>query len=114
MNNEQIITKEQFLTADLKDISQVYIGKRDCCRCGCGGEYTCTTFMVEPRSDVNDILVGKRLKRAKQLVLNAKTFGYKNVKTEADVVFGSTYVDVKTGKDRTLTFYFDELKKTRK
>lgn len=110
---ETNITKEQFLTADLKDISQVYLGKRDCCRCGCGGDYTFTTYSTrkEKYYDINNKLVEKRLKRAKQLVLNAKTFGHGNVNTGADVVFGTTYVDIKTDKrgQRCLTFYFDEV-----
>jgi hypothetical protein len=96
---KQSITKEQFLNATIKDISQVYSGKRDCCRCGCGGEYTATSYMEGVRSDINDELVEKRLKRAKRLV-----------KEGADCFVGDTFFDVQTGKDRTLTFYFDELK----
>ena len=94
------MTKEQFLNATLNQISQVYSGKRHCCRCGCGGDYTATSFMVEPRSDVNDSLVEKRLKRAKRLV-----------ESGADVDYGDTYVDIETGDNRALTFYFDEIKK---
>ena len=93
------ISRGAFLEARLENISQVYFGKRNCCRCGCGGEYTATSYMVNPRSDVNDELVAKRLKRAKKLVMEG-----------ANVDFGSTYVDVQTGADRTLTFYFDEVK----
>ena len=93
------MTKQQFLSATLNQVSQVYFGKRDCCRCGCGGDYKATSFMVVPRSDVNDSLVEKRLKRAKRLV-----------ESGADVDYGDTYVDVETGEDRTLTFYFDEIK----
>jgi len=94
-----VISKEEFLSKQLKDISQVYSGKRDCCRCGCGGEYISTSFANEPRSDVNDELVLKRLIRAKNLV-----------KKGAEVMEGETYIDVKTGNNRTLTFYFDEIK----
>ena len=93
------MTKEQFLNVSLNQVSQVYFGKRNCCRCGCGGDYTATSFMVEPRSDVNDSLIEKRLERAKRLV-----------ESGADVDYGDIYVDVETGKDRTLTFYFDEIK----
>jgi hypothetical protein len=93
------MTKQQFLSATLNQVSQVYFGKRDCCRCGCGGDYTATSFMVEARSDVNDSLVEKRLKRAQHLV-----------ESGADVNYGETYVDVETGKNRTLTFYFDEIR----
>jgi hypothetical protein len=97
---KNMITKEQFLSATLNQISQVYSGKRKCCRCGCGGDYTATSFMVEARSDVNDSLVEKRLRRAKRLV-----------ESGAEVMYGETYVDVETGNDRSLTFYFDEISK---
>lgn len=93
------ITKEEFLNSTIQQISQVYTGKRDCCRCGCGGEYTATSYMEKNRSKINDELVAKKLKRAKKLV-----------KEGAEVDFGTIYVDVKTGNNRTLTFYFDELK----
>jgi hypothetical protein len=92
------MTKEQFLSATLNQISQVYSGKRHCCRCGCGGDYTSTSFMANPRSDVNDLLVENRLKRAKRLV-----------ESGADVAYGDTYVDIETGNNRALTFYFDEI-----
>ena len=94
------MTKEQFLEATVSQVSQVYSGKRNCCRCGCGGTYTATTFMEKPRTDeINNELVAKRLKRAQRLILQG-----------ADVDFGGSYIDVQTGKDRTLTFYVDELK----
>ena len=94
------MNKGQFLDANLTQISQVYYGKRYCCRCGCGGTYTATTYMVNPRTDnVNDESVAKRLRRAKKLVMSG-----------AEVDYGTTYVDVQTGENRTLTFYFDEVK----
>jgi len=94
------MNKEQFLDASLTQISQVYSGKRYCCRCGCGGTYTATTYMVNSRTDnVNDESVAKRLRRAKKLVMSG-----------AEVDYGTTYVDVQTGENRTLTFYFDEVK----
>ena len=92
------MNKETFLELSLESISQVYLGKRRHCRCGCGGEYTATSYMKEPRSTVNDALVSKRLKRAKALVLSG-----------ADVDYGHTYIDVQTGENRALTFYTDEL-----
>lgn len=95
-----MINKEQFLSATLNQISHVYSGKDQHCRCGCGGEYVATSFMEEPRSDVNDVLVEKRLKRAKRLVEQG-----------ADVDYGGTYVNIKTGENKALTFYFDEIKK---
>ena len=92
------MTKEQFLQVEISNISQVYLGKDRYCRCGCGGTYTATTFMKNPRSEVNDSLVQKRLKRAKKLVLEGAEVGY-----------GNTYVNITTGNNRALTFYFDEL-----
>ena len=94
------MNKEQFLQATVSQVSQVYSGKRNCCRCGCGGDYTATSFMVKPRTDdINDALVAKRLKRAQKLVLEG-----------ADVDWGSNYVDIETGDNRCLCFYFDEVK----
>jgi hypothetical protein len=90
------MNKETFLKVSISEISQVYSGKRNCCRCGCGGDYVATTFMIKPRSNVDNKLVERRLKRAKYLVVAG-----------AEVDYGSNYVDVKTGNDRTLTFYFD-------
>jgi hypothetical protein len=95
------MNKETFLNSTLNNISQVYSGKRRCCRCGCGGIYTATTYMIDPRTDdIDNKLVERRLKRAKKLVLEG-----------ADVDYGDTYVDVETGNDRALTFYFDEVVK---
>jgi hypothetical protein len=57
--------------------------------------------MIDPRTDdIDNKLVERRLKRAKKLVLEG-----------ADVDYGDTYVDVETGNDRALTFYFDEVVK---
>lgn len=100
MAEKNIKTKEEFLNSTIKDISQVYLGKDNHCRCGCGGDYTATSFMKNPRTeDINDELVLKRLIRAKQLVQKG-----------AEVDFGGTYVNVVTGKNRALCFYFDDLK----
>lgn len=93
-----MISKEQFLNATLEQVSQVYYGKRNCCRCGCGGDYVATSFMVNPRSDVNDSLVLKRLKRAKRLIEQGHLVDY-----------GNNYVDIETVEDKSLTFYFDEV-----
>ena len=94
------MTIEQFLQSEISNISQVYFGKDHCCRCGCGGNYTATSYMKDPRSDVNDSLVQKRLKRAKKLVLEG-----------AEVEYGYNFVNIPTGENRALTFYFDDLKK---
>ena len=93
-----MITSTQFLSSGLAQISQVYSGKRNHCRCGCGGDYTATSFMADPRSEVNDSLVSKRLSRAKKLIQSG-----------ADTLFGDKWVDIETGENRCLTFYFDEV-----
>ena len=94
------MNKVKFLQAEISNISQVYFGKDRCCRCGCGGTYTATSYMENPRSEVNDALVEERLKRAKKLVLEG-----------AKVMYEDTYVNISTGVNRALTFYFDEVKK---
>ncbi len=93
------MNRELFLESTLSQISQVYLGKNHNCRCGCAGSYTATSFMDEPRDDINDKLVERRLKKAKALVLKG-----------ADVDYGETYVNVETGDNRALTFYFDEVR----
>ena len=89
------MNREQFLEVKLEQITQVYSGRRDCCRCGCGGDYVSTSFAKEADSKVDDSLVQRRLNRAKKLVREGAQFDN-----------CSTYFDVKTGNDRTLTFYF--------
>ncbi len=96
-----MITKEFFLTCLLSNISQVYSGKRECCRCGCMGDYISTSFHDSKyASNINDKLVERRLRRAKQLVESGVNYDS-----------GSKYFDVQTGENRTLTFYFDAIKK---
>lgn len=94
------MNREKFLALTPSGVSNIYSGKRDCCRCACRGNYIASSNMENPRSEVNDSLVARRLKRAQALVRQG-----------ADVDYGDTYVDVQTGRDRTLTFYVDELKK---
>jgi hypothetical protein len=77
----------------------VYVGKDRHCRCGCGGDYVATSYMVNPRSEVNDKLVEKRLKHGKRLI-----------ESGAKADFNTTYVNISTGNNRALTIYFDELK----
>ena len=95
---QKILNQESFLKVTIENVSQVYLGRNNVCRCGCAGTYTATSFMKDPRSEVNDQLVVKRLKRAKQLVLEG---------AEAD--FNGSYANIVTGNDRALTFYFDEM-----
>lgn len=88
--------KQEFLNVKLEQITQVYSGRRDCCRCGCGGDYVSSSY-AKPTTwaTVNDSLVQRRLNRAKKLVEQGAEF-------DSDTI----YFDVKTGNDRTLTFYF--------
>jgi hypothetical protein len=55
--------------------------------------------MINPRSEVNDSLIARRLKKAQKLIRE----GWVNVD------YDTTYVDVETGNNRSLTFYFDEV-----
>ena len=93
------MNKQSFLEATVSQISQVYNGKRHHCRCGCGGNYVASSYMINPRSEVNDSLVARRLKKAQKLVREGGV----------DVDYDTTYVDVETGNNRSLTFYFDEV-----
>jgi hypothetical protein len=93
------MNKETFMNCTIANVSQVYIGKDNHCRCGCGGEYTATSYMQNPRSEVNDKLVEKQLNRAKKLISGG-------VKHE----FNGTYVNISTGNNRALTIYFNGLK----
>jgi hypothetical protein len=95
-----MITISEFLNFTIKNISQVYVGKDNHCRCGCGGDYTATSYMIEPRSDVNDNLVEKQLKRAKRLIGSGAEYQLYN-----------RYINIESGNNRALTLYFDEVAK---
>jgi hypothetical protein len=90
----------EFLNFTIENVSQVYVGKDRCCRCGCGGNYTATSYMVKPRSEVNDSLVEKRLKRAKRLI-----------ESGIEYQIGDNHINIELGNNRALTFYFDEVAK---
>jgi hypothetical protein len=90
----------EFLNFTIGNVSQVYVGKDRCCRCGCGGNYTATSYMVKPRSEVNDSLVEKRLKRAKRLI-----------ESGVEYQIGDNHINIELGNNRALTFYFDEVAK---
>jgi hypothetical protein len=94
----KINNREDFLNATLSQVSQVYVGKDNCCRCGCAGTYAATSFMKDARSDVNDSLAQRRLSKAQKLVREG-----------AEVDFGGSYVNVVSGNDRAITVYFDEV-----
>lgn len=94
----QINNQTDFLNATLNQVSQVYVGKDNCCRCGCGGTYVSTTFMKDARSEVNDSLAQRRLTKAQNLV-----------RSGAEVDFGGTYVNVVSGNNRAICVYFDDI-----
>jgi hypothetical protein len=93
------ITIDQFYDFKLSQISQTYLGADACCRCGCRGEYTATSYHNSPRSEVNDSLVETRLERAKRLIRKGNKYE-----------IGSNNINVSTGNNRALTLYFDEIK----
>lgn len=93
------MNKEKFLSLDISNISQVYEGKQNHCRCGCGGDYISTSYMKEPRSNVDDQSVLIKLQKAQKLVREG-----------VKVSFGENYIDVTVRYNRTLTFYIDDLK----
>jgi hypothetical protein len=90
----------EFLNFTIRNVSHVYVGKDRCCRCGCGGNYTATSYMIKPRSSVNDSLVEKRLKRAKRLI-----------ESGIEYQIGDNHINIELGNNRALTFYFDEVAK---
>ncbi len=93
------MTLDEFLTADLTQVSQSYLGKDRCCRCGCSGDYVSTSYHRSPRSRVDDRIVKQRINRAKRLIREG-------AKAEVAV----KWINVELGNNRALTFYFDELK----
>lgn len=95
----KINNQEDFLNAKLSQVSQVYVGKDHCCRCGCGGTYVSTTYMKDARSTVNDSLAQRRLTKAQKLVREG-----------ASVDYQGSYVNVVSGNNRAITVYFDDVK----
>jgi hypothetical protein len=107
----QITKIEAFILSDISDYSQVYYGTDRVCRCGCKGEYTSTSYMNNPRSTVNDILVQKRLKRAIQIAKKIKIFLINDMEQSAYIIdFGDNNINVSYGNNKALTFYTNELK----
>jgi hypothetical protein len=85
----------------LNQVSQIYVGKDRCCRCGCGGSYVSTSYMEDPRNDVDDQLAQKRLNRAKRLAL----------KSNSEIQYGSNHINIGYGYNSAITVYLDEIKK---
>ena len=95
------MTKKQILNLKLEEITTIYKGKRNCCRCGCGGEYVSTSYMKNPRSEVDNKKALKLLNRAKSLVKKGASY-------ECSETFKPCWIDIETGKDKSITLYFDE------
>lgn len=101
------MTKKQFLKSTIKNFSQVYFGKDNCCRCGCAGNYIYTTSNIHMQTiidknlpiNINDKLAKRRLNQAKKLISQQS----------AKIEIGDIYVNVIFGDNRALTFYFDEI-----
>ncbi len=85
---------------ELKNISQIYKGKNNHCRCGCGGEYVATSFMEHPRSIIDN-------KKAEKWLKNAKTYDKKHNNAE----YSETYINIGMANNQCYTIYLDELKK---
>lgn len=84
----------------IENISQIYLGDDRACRCGCVGNYIASTYMKEPRSEVNNSLIQRRLSKALRLI----------EKEKAEVEYGSNHINVSYGKNKAITIYTDELK----
>jgi hypothetical protein len=92
------MTKEEFLKIDITKVSQAYYGKDNCCRCGCRGTYYATSYMIEPRSDVDNDKVQEFLEAAQEKVF----------KKDKGVEYSDCYVNVPFGKN-AICIYFDEV-----
>jgi len=86
----------------LENVSHIYKGKDDCCRCGCGGKYIATTFMKNPRSEVNN-------EKAQKWLNNAKNYDAKNYVAE----YRDNHINIPTGNNKCYTIYLDELKRNK-
>lgn len=83
----------------LSDVSQIYIGKDKACRCGCLGYYISTSYMLKPRSEVDD-------KQAQELLDQSIEFVIKGFEIECR----ETLVNIKIGSGQAITIYLNELK----
>ena len=93
------MTKENFLNVEINNISKVYSGKRNCCRCGCEGEYIATSYHVSEyktaKYTVDDKLVMEKLSKAKTLIQNG-----------ANCEINKNWADIEVSENKTLTFHF--------
>lgn len=88
----------QDLTLD--QVSKIYLGQDNVCRCGCRGDYVTTTYSKYIRNydNVDNKLANRRLKQAQRLVRDG-----------AKVVYKDTYINVSYGNDRAITLYTDDV-----
>ena len=95
-----IKTKEDFLKIELNQVSKIYVGKDNDCRCGCAGTYCSTTYsQVElDIENANNSKAEKRLKRAKKLLLEGAKFELED-----------TYIDIVSGDNRAITVYWNNI-----
>lgn len=84
----------------IQKISQIYFGKDNHCRCGCGGTYVATSYMIEPRSAVDDTEAEALLRKAKK---------YDKIHNCAE--YGETYINIPLKNNKCYCIYFDEVKK---
>lgn len=90
----------EFNALKIENVSMIYNGQNNCCRCGCKGKYVSTTFMENPRSEVNDKRATTLLNKAKRLVDEG-----------AVIEFSDNNYNIESGEKNAITIYIDELKK---
>jgi hypothetical protein len=75
------------------ELDQIYLGKQDCCRCGCGGDYA---------DQDNPELLNKRFNRFKRMAEVGALISYIDSK--------QLILEITTGQDRCLTVYLNPKK----
>lgn len=73
------------------ELDQIYIGKQNCCRCGCGGSYA---------DKDNPSLLKKRFNRFKRLAEAGETITYIDSR--------QLILEITTGEDRCITVYLNK------
>jgi hypothetical protein len=86
MMKERNMTQKPTFTAE--NVTRIYLGADNVCRCGCKGDY----------QDRGEPLFDKRLKRFAKMWENYQP-------TDDDL--GGFYLNMSYGNDRALTVYFD-------
>lgn len=75
------------------ELDKIYIGKRDCCRCGCGGDYA---------DQDSPGLLNKRFNRFKRMAEMGDLITYIDSR--------QLILEITTGKNRCLTVYLNPKK----